>query len=95
MFGGPNVGDVGHPFSIGDDGREVPLQMILRASRTDPRALHAPPPSLRYALEPRPPHQARDAVAATALPSVAQVLPDPVAPHDAVLVGMELPNLCQ
>ena len=95
VFGGPNVGDVGHPFGIGGDGREVPRQMILRTSRPDSRALRTPPPSLWYALEPRPAHQARDPVAATALPGVAKVLPDPVAPHDAVLVGMELPNLCQ
>jgi len=67
--------------------------MILRAGRTNSRALHSPPPSLRHALQPGPAHQARHPVATTALPGVAEVLPDLLAPHDAVLISMEVTNL--
>jgi hypothetical protein len=33
-------------------------------------------------------HQARDSVAATAFSGIAQIVPDPSAPHDPVLIGM-------
>ena len=74
---------------LGAAAREVPVQMILGSSRTDPGALRPPLPPLRYALEPRPAHQARHPVAATPLAGVAQVLPDARTAHDAVLVGMQ------
>jgi hypothetical protein len=67
--------------------------MLLRACRTNSRALHSPPPSLRHSLQPCPTHQPRHAVTAPALPGIAEIFPDPVAPHDAVLVSMAWPNL--
>jgi hypothetical protein len=93
VFSGPNVGNIRDPFGIGGRRGEVSVQMILRACRTNSRALHSPQPSLQHSLQPCPTHQPRHAVTATALPGVAEVLPDPLAPHDAVLVSMELTNL--
>ena len=40
-------------------------------------------------------HQPRHAVTATPLPGIAEVLPDPSASHDAVLVSVELANLSE
>ena len=62
---------------------------------TSPGGFLPPAPPLRHALQAGPTHQARHPVAATPLARIAQVFPDPRTPHDAVVVGMQLANLCQ
>jgi hypothetical protein len=95
MLGRPNVGDIRDPFGVGGYRGEVPLQMIPGPTGTGPRGLLPPLPPLRYALQPRSAHQARHPVTATPLPSVAQVFPDARTAHNPIMVGMEVPNLCE
>jgi hypothetical protein len=67
VLGGANVCDVGHPFGIGRDGREVPLQMVLRPGWRDARGLPPPPSPLGHALQAGPAHQPRHTMTATPL----------------------------
>jgi hypothetical protein len=88
MLGRPNVGDIGDPFGVGGCRGEVSVQMILRACRTNSRALHSPPHSLRHALQPCPRHQTCHPMTSTPLPSIAQVFLDALTAHDPIMVGM-------